>query len=594
MAGSVGTIKLPLQSTFDPAGVVAAKAALKDLQSAQGGGGGGGGGAPDWQQDLYHPSGGPSKQQLYQSLYNPSGQAAPAYQKGPPGVPVQKAPEPPAVPKGYFERLEKMKAEGTRVYEETRTPQEKYAARVGKLNSLLKEGTINEETHGRAMKAAAEILPQKSGFFGGLGGAGRQVGGMVGGEAGGIASLLFSPTGLSIGTATAAVALSQRFADNAIDIRKTSERLGTSTQFYTGLSAAARRTHVDMGAVEEGIEHLRGKALGAITGDYAAKQFFSGLGMSREQLESGLENADQLVNTVATRGGVSREAFGSNAPSIARVLGAGPGGAGTMSAGVRAELESTKADFAGIGAGAQSLWGQARLGMRGWGAFIGSGFSNQAARDAIGGAEQDAREQEKATQRGRVRDAYRQAAAKQLPGLLNAGETRASEKSDIEAIRKSGGYAPNNPEANDAFAFRAQLQSAGRQFEANRDLMSNRNQMDTELQLARGKRYATGYSSDSAENTNMFGRDAGNKLTDYAESITRSGSLAGAYDANSVAGYSQMVGSEYQMDQSKDTMKMVELLVKIAENTGKLGKGEGDAIIGNLGYRTRDPILGGN
>ncbi len=60
-----------------------------------------------------------------------------------------------------------------------------------------------------------------------------------------------------------------------------------------------------------------------------------------------------------------------------------------------------------------------------------------------------------------------------------------------------------------------------------------------------------------------------------------------------MGGYRQMVNAEYGMDQTKDTVRMVELLVKIAENTGKMTKDQGDAILGNLGFRTNDPILGG-
>ena len=48
------------------------------------------------------------------------------------------------------------------------------------------------------------------------------------------------------------------------------------------------------------------------------------------------------------------------------------------------------------------------------------------------------------------------------------------------------------------------------------------------------------------------------------------------------------------MSQSTDTVRMVELLVKIAENTGKMKKDEGDTIISQLGFRTNDPILGGS
>ena len=64
-------------------------------------------------------------------------------------------------------------------------------------------------------------------------------------------------------------------------------------------------------------------------------------------------------------------------------------------------------------------------------------------------------------------------------------------------------------------------------------------------------------------------RDFGDKLTDYVEGITRSGPQAGAYDVNTVQGASQLMGAEYQMDQSQETKRMVELLLQIARTRAR-------------------------
>ena len=47
MSGSVGTVKIPIVSTFDASGAEQAKAALKELQQASGGAGGGGSGSSE-------------------------------------------------------------------------------------------------------------------------------------------------------------------------------------------------------------------------------------------------------------------------------------------------------------------------------------------------------------------------------------------------------------------------------------------------------------------------------------------------------------------------------------------------------------------
>lgn len=57
------------------------------------------------------------------------------------------------------ERLaDRLKADGQRVYEETRTAAESYANEIARLNDLLAKGAIDQETYGRAAANAAEDL----------------------------------------------------------------------------------------------------------------------------------------------------------------------------------------------------------------------------------------------------------------------------------------------------------------------------------------------------------------------------------------------------------------------------------------------------
>ena len=87
-------------------------------------------------------------------------------------------------------------------------------------------------------------------------------------------------------------------------------------------------------------------------------------------------------------------------------------------------------------------------------------------------------------------------------------------------------------------------------------------------------------------------RKMGDTLTSYVEGMTSSGAQAGAYGVNTVQGASMMMGAEYQMDQSQQTAKMVECLMKIAENTGHLTKERRQAVEHELGHRYNDPISG--
>ena len=87
-------------------------------------------------------------------------------------------------------------------------------------------------------------------------------------------------------------------------------------------------------------------------------------------------------------------------------------------------------------------------------------------------------------------------------------------------------------------------------------------------------------------------RKVGDQLTSYVEGMTASGPQQGAYGVNTVQGASAMMGAEYQMDQSQQTAKMVECLLKIAENTGHLTKERRQAVEHELGHRYNDPISG--
>jgi len=55
----------------------------------------------------------------------------------------------------------KLAAAAKRVYEETRTPQERYAAKLRELDDLLKKNQITQQTYGRAVKQAGGHLARR-------------------------------------------------------------------------------------------------------------------------------------------------------------------------------------------------------------------------------------------------------------------------------------------------------------------------------------------------------------------------------------------------------------------------------------------------
>lgn len=80
-------------------------------------------------------------------------------------------PDAPTMDFGHFDRVKKaateaarafakLKAEGMAVFDETRTPLEKYQAELQRLNGLLDKGVINQDTYNRAVAAAQDEFDQ--------------------------------------------------------------------------------------------------------------------------------------------------------------------------------------------------------------------------------------------------------------------------------------------------------------------------------------------------------------------------------------------------------------------------------------------------
>ena len=232
MGNSVGTVKIPIVSTFDASGVQAAKQGLRDLQGAQPGGGGGG-------------SGGGGKA----SSAGRSSQAS------------------------YAD-------EADQIFEKTRTANEKYSYQIAKLDDLHKRGKISTDTYTRAQKQAADSLPKSAGMMQrlGVGQAGQMVADQFG--LGGVTSALggMGAAGIVAGAAAAGVAiygLTQKLAGEAIALREHARQLGVSSTYYAGLTVAAAKAGVSVETVTNGLSGMKSMASGALTGDIGTALFLA-------------------------------------------------------------------------------------------------------------------------------------------------------------------------------------------------------------------------------------------------------------------------------------------------------------------------------
>ncbi len=583
--GSVGNkLIIPLVSTFDPSGIVAAKAGLKELsQTKIASSGGGGAGAA---------SGGDSSTRSSHA------------------------------------------DDADRIFEKTRTASEKYEYQVRKLDDLHKRGAISTETYHRAQKQAADELPKSPGLGSRIAGGVQGAAGMVGGPVADIANLAFSSSAGGAVAAVGAVAIWQKLAGGARELRMESQKLGTSTTYYQSLGAAARSAGHSMDLLVGGIENLQGRSKGALSGDRAQQSFFASIGLSREDLERGMDDTDYLAKKVAGRGltaGQKVQAFGSAAAADA-IRNASGGSSVAMSAAQRQALADTHFDAESAKSGALKAAGMVAEAFKGIGMLIGDrlGGGNRSGADIQKDMDREAAGNERAEREGKV-EAHRRDQAAALSASLAAPDVQAEQDRldrlpfeqymtgrDVDRAetqtrkRLYAAQAPDNrweENLDNAQNVSRREHDEGtiddRRYAQRRvnlraeaaaqaaPTLSNAANIQEQIGIAAQQYQAIASSSSRSpaerdRETTANDRSLVDKLTDYAESITRSGNLAGAYDANSVGGYSQQVSAEYGMAQSQDSLKMVEMLIKIAENTGRMSNEQGEAVLGQLGFRTKD------
>jgi hypothetical protein len=466
MAQSIGTVKLPIVSTFDPAGVAQAKAGLRDLQQAGQSVAGGGGGAA---------GGG----------------------RGPGGG-QQPSPQPATSP---YSRL----------------------------------------------------------------GVGQAVG-AVAGEAGlgGLVSAA-GATGIVAGAAAASIAiyaLSQRAADSAIRLRDNARELHVSTQYYAGLSVAARKAGTDVSTVTSGLSGLHAMAEGAMTGDAGQAIFLESLGIGRGQLAANIGDTAALSRmALAGAHGAQRSAlFGSETAARAAEIANGASPWNAPDAGSARSAAQLKVGAEGVGT---IIAGELHDLIAGWnhpGGVL--AFHDEQVRRADDEARMNA---EGASYRLR-----QQHGAALVGGLLSPYESAARQNQMQSDFVYSGNF-----EQQQNFQQRAAIDVQQRMNDALRPVRSFAENLEASLDIGQSRwetlgydKRTRGYATDPlggqyvTREQQGVARGLSTEVMDYANTMTRAGGLAGALDMNAVGGYSQMVGAEYQQQQSIASRGVAEMLLQ--------------------------------
>lgn len=532
MAGSIGKVIIPVVSTFDPAGIAQAKAGLKDLAGAQGAGGGGSG------------SGG---------------------------------------------------ADGS----------------AGGISNLAK-------TAAGKLSSIASAMP--------------------GGE--GLGSLLSAS---ALGPAAAGVAvfaLSQRVASNAAQVRKGALDLNVSVDYYGKLEKSARYAGITIGEVTAGISGAHEKVLSAATGGNMGESvFLESLGLTRSDMQKGIGNAEYLAQRLSgmhLTAGQKAAVFGSVQAADA-IMGAGGQSSGLLDQNAGTNLMASRMQT--------GLYNFSTNMIGAWGGIL-SGRSRES-------LEREAADKAQAEQAGKLEKYMQQSGAAALPGLVSPAESaryaneshkgfiysaKGTEQARYEQLAqvqtrqarfsaeaplmqareaygeesgiisqraRAGGY--SNHSQGEMAAIQA-LEKLNQNLSPTRSNVEN---LGADLDVS-AKRWEQDKKSRYNDKGNWKGeaggemvdpegvskqqiyiaRSTGDRLTDYVQGLTASGPQAGAYGINTVAGASQVMGSEFEMSKSTETISILKAILEQLVASGKMTRQQADTTGSQLGYRYNDPISG--
>jgi len=381
----------------------------------------------------------------------------------------------------------------------------------------------------------------------------------------------------AIATAGVALyALTQSAAANAQATRAAAANLRVSDDYYAGMANAARKAHIEIGEVTTAFGRFSSAVKNAASGaDFGTAMYLRSAGLSQEDVIGGGANPEQLVGKLGT---AQRWMMFGSARATDAAAAAQNGTGGGM-----------------FDQKPQSTWENSQL-KTGAGNFLSNllGIDVNNSKAILNGNSADDQwqhdNQERLAEESRERMARFLAAqsegGRKLAGALaTPEETAATQRESIKGFIYSEGDAEN-----ERYRRLANLQTVEGVNAARRAQRSNAENLTADIS-AGNERWDI-ESNHSTTNQKYVARSIGDQLTEYVEGLTSSGAQAGAYGVNTVQGASQLMGAEYRMDQALNTKRMVELLLKIAENTGHLKPGATKDIEANLGYRTNDPISG--
>lgn len=487
------------------------------------------------------------------------------------------------------------------VYEETRTPQERYAARMERLNVLHRTGALDQATFARATSKAAEMIAapsMASRVAGHMGAVGDTLGGMVGGPAGSLLSMAMNPATMTVAGGVGAMAsgyyLSQQMADSAKNIRVQSQALNVTTTYYQNMGYAARKAGSDVETVTTAFERLRNKRDEAIGGNAAAEGAFRSMGISYNDLMSmseedlfsrvgrGVTGAHQAV-TMFGRGGpalipaLKEIAKGEQSPFTQDPVET------AAAEGLKVHVEGALSKGWGMGATsattiAPSVWGFAKGAVtNGW---AGAASGLWAAGSPLDRYDKMAKDADEAAAKRIIKNkdaALSEPADAMYNSLLTPAAQRRIAERNIENQKPfyTVGEWTKDETAHAARGLAIRTE-AGSMASLDTPLQRFNRSMESIKETAEGRRFA----DDPAENAQRAAREVINAQLEL-RNAAQPGAMAPGVEATDAAGYSLVVGAQYG---ASETQALLERIAAAVEGFPQAVK---DSVKTELGWQSR-------
>lgn len=179
-------------------------------------------------------------------------------------------------------------AEGRAIFEQTRTPVEKYTTEIDRLNGLAKSGAISQDTFNRAVKQSKKELED-----------GERAARKSSESYQLMAKAAKAVAVVALAAAVGIVATVKSSIDAADAMSKLAQKTGVSTTTLSGLAYAAHLSDISVDELSGTLKKLANTTIDAQKKGSAAADAFKAIGVSTRDASGAIKSQDDLLLDIA-------------------------------------------------------------------------------------------------------------------------------------------------------------------------------------------------------------------------------------------------------------------------------------------------------